>query len=188
MLIPLIDIRRTDDGQFLLTDLGTWYIGYNAYDPTQEVPDKFLPLISPRSSELKPGKYRVKPEGILDERGDYVRQGHYISGIRLRYSGEEEYIQVIIEFTSDTPELKLNWGADSDEAIRPGDEIVVEILRKRDVRTYHIVGRSSTIPATDHIYEARPIRNLSRPEVVFEFVEFEEEEADGVDMAADAAE
>lgn len=181
---PPDGIRLTDDGQLLISDWTIIYI-YQGYDPTQEVPDKFLPLILSSYPELEPGKYRVKPKGILDERADYVKQGRYISGVFVEGSLEEgKHIRVIIEFTSDTPELKLNWGADSDEAIRPGDEIVVEILRKRDVLTYGVGFFGGSV--TDHIYEARPIRNLSRPEIVFEFVEFEEEEAAEA-MAADAA-
>ena len=109
---PPDGIRRTDDGQLLLNDLETWYIGYNQLDPTQEVPDKFLPLISPRRPELEPGKYRIKPEVIRNEQGVFSKRGLYISDISVAYSPEERVnrIRVIIEFTSDTPELKLEWG------------------------------------------------------------------------------
>ena len=91
-------------------------------------------------------------------------------------------------------------GVDGDEAIRPGDEIVVEILRKTDELTYNHqtrvwgdavdIGyvedgkRYIDIEYTDHIYEARPIRNLSRPEIVFKFSEFVEAEV-GTDAAAE---
>lgn len=169
---PPDGIRRTDDGQLVIYDviISTPYIGYNHLDPTQEVPDRFLPLITIENPELNPGKYRVKPRKIEGMQGKYISQIRVLGG----YSSSSNFEEIIIEFTYDIPEHKLKWRVDGDEVIIRGDEIVVEILRKIDTHTG--LGPWNT-PFTDHIYEARPIRNLSRPEVVFEFVEFEEEEA-----------
>lgn len=158
-------IRLTDDGQLLITDWTIFYL-YLGFDPTD--PDYSLSEITPWTLELEPGKYRIKPNVISGE------QGSSISSIAVQHITPTEFTGVTIWFTSDPSNLKLNWEADSDAPIIVGDEIVVEILRKK-----------SNLPGFN--YEARPIRNLSRPEIVFEFVEFEEEEADGLDIAADDA-
>ena len=113
-----------------------------------EDPYANLPEIA-MSAELEPGKYRISNVG--GTRGNF----EVISITKLVNRAD----RIVVTITLNPRVLDRDAGRD--------EELVVEILRKIEV----IEKMAASGPYTSHEYEGRIIKNLSRPEIVFEYEE-----------------
>ncbi|MCY4401764.1 MAG: hypothetical protein OXD54_04235 [Candidatus Poribacteria bacterium] len=139
-------------------------------------PDEDIPTL-PQTAELDPGKYRMRVgQGTFGEEDGKI--------YRLIYSVDDKaagcvLVEILLDPQpkSETPGNVSIFEPNLENGKWIFDAVVVEITEKRDVSPRLIPEGPNFIPdfavpqepCTVHVYDGRLIKNLSNPEVVFQF-------------------
>lgn len=139
-------------------------------------PDEDIPIL-PQTAEIDPGKYRMRVG--LSTYGEEDGKVY-----RLIYSIEDKadgciLVEILLDPKpkSETPGNVSIFEPNLENGKWVSDAVVIEITGKRDVSPRLIPEGLDFIPdfavpqepCTVHVYDGRLIKNLSSPEVVFQF-------------------